>query len=215
MTKYAELPNGKRIPFPDDMSEDKMRRAVRAELGLGNEDILDGLDLIAKKLDDLQRQSSKEQPLTVKIDPLADSLKTLNKTMKEIGSNLDLQSFQSEQFNKTLKAVEAASEQTVKAITKSFTPLLQTTERLSKAVIDLSKDMKEAIDHSTQAIQADLKATMKAVLAVESVAKDMQIVALKVTDAVEMLEATSKLKKKAVRNSDGSWTLETSGLRKH
>lgn len=213
MTKYAELPNGKRIPFPDDVSEDKMRRAVRAELGLGNEDILDGLDLIAKKLEDLPKKQ--KEPIPVDLTPIAAALKILNQTMKDVTANLDLQAFQSEQFNKTLKAVEAASEQTVKAITKSFTPLLQTTERLSKAVTDLSKDMGDAIEHSTAAIQADLKATMKAVVAVEHLAKDMAIVALKVTDAVDALEANSRLKKKAVRNTDGSWSLESSGLRKH
>lgn len=212
--KYAELPDGKRIPFPDDMPEDKMRRAVRKELGLTHEDTLDALDLIATRLDDIHKQSKiKDPPLN--LGPLLDSLKLLNKTMANVAAAMDLQSFQTEQLNKTLKAVETSNGQTSNALTKAFNPLSQTVEKLGQSVSKMSKDMNGALDHSTQAIQADLKTTMKAVLAVETVAKDMQIIALKVSEAIDAFDTVARMKKKAMRNPDGSWTLETSGMQKH
>jgi len=213
--KYAELPDGKRIPFSDDVSEDKMRRAVRDELGLTQVDLVEILD----KLVNFQKQAHQQQEKTLHaikdgFTPVITVVKALDQTIKDLSANFDLQIFQSEQ----VKKVEELNKKTVGLIDnlqKSLISMLNVSEKLSGAVTNLSKNIDETIDHSTQAIQADLKTTTKAVTAVETVARTVESVANKFMSSVDLLQATAIARKTAHRNSDGSWTLEIASDRKH
>src|SRR5216684_8348024 len=109
--KYAELPGGEKLEFPDGTSDRIIQRTVRKQLNISE------LDIVAQKLDDLKIQIAKGQQesaqiLTTKLDPLPGALKILNTTMKELSNTLDLQSFQTGQLTKIFKSIETANEKT-------------------------------------------------------------------------------------------------------
>ena len=53
MPRYAELPGGKRLSFDDKATDREIQRAVRRELGLTQEDLIDELAKISDSIDAL------------------------------------------------------------------------------------------------------------------------------------------------------------------
>jgi predicted ribosome quality control (RQC) complex YloA/Tae2 family protein len=203
--RYAELPNGKMLKFDDHVTDAEMKRAVRNELGLASEDILDEIASLTKKMDSLHKETTARQEKTEKqIGPMIDAFKQLSKTLDGVAASLDLQGFQSTQLNKTLKAVEDTSDSAAKTIAKGFSALQQSLDRHNKSIAELCESMQGAIEHSTEAIQADLKASMKAVSATTDTAKRIEEWAI----AQKARDSEKRGKRHAYRNQDGSWTLE-------
>src|SRR5262245_38245400 len=77
--KYAELPGGKLLRFPDNTSDQDIQRAVRKELGLSHGDMMEAFQKVAEEFAAMLEQGKKNQRKDKDLlDGIADSLTASN-----------------------------------------------------------------------------------------------------------------------------------------
>lgn len=206
MSKYAELPSGELLEFPDETPDKVIQRTVRKELGVTD------VDIIADKLDGLAKQT-KEHKIKLaddSFDPLAQATRTLGRQVKEATNALILQSAQMgtsmEQAAKALAKSNARAEESMSALVLSLAKVIDSLNNSVKAlggVIEKSAKTSSAIVESHNKMAAAIGDGLEQSL------RDFAQATMQVVGALTQAQRTARLSRRAYRNSDGSWTLET------
>jgi hypothetical protein len=174
--KYAQLPDGRKLEFPDNAPAKAMSKAVRRELGLVSGDILDEITTVARKV-----ENTTDQPhVALEIGNLSRILQGL----------LDQSVKTGEALNVAVKSIEASNKASINSSSALY------------------KGLQDVIEHSTEAIQADLKMTMRAISTVNATMQGLLGISKTLVETVDTLKKTAKLSKRARRMPDGSWTME-------
>lgn len=228
MTKYAELPNGKRLSFPDSTSDKDMQIAVRKELGLDVKDILGNLDSARDGL-----KNTKDLPVTRVADAvarLATSVGSLPQIVESMVKTLDkvqqAVSTQSAKSNKTLeaattaideaarhmttmrKAIDESNAKVVRSMNLIVEPLLGMTSELNSTMLRFNRSLADMMS-KTDAKQAVVGNTLVEAIAVMTQRMhEIPAVVTQLTKAVEAARVTSKFSKKVYRNPDGTWSMD-------
>src|SRR5262249_61129870 len=102
--KYAELPGGKLLKFPESATDKEIQRAVRRELGLGNDDFLAALEKFSDLIDARIEDRTRHREL---IDELADNMQAnINRLSGEITDAV-------KNMEKTVRELHAAFGKTI------------------------------------------------------------------------------------------------------
>jgi septation ring formation regulator EzrA len=242
--KQATLPNGKVLQFDDGMSEKEMQRAVRRELGLSDKNILEGLDALSEAFEKMpgQLKSSIDEVVKGQRDTLAPAIKALNRVMQDMASNAvihnaqmlnslyELKKLLGKSDHGALESIEEGLSEILRGITRALEKSDQGTAQaieqaikkatgpMSEIAKGLPTVLKEAISYSHDITDANLKASMKSVSAMNKTVNEMSATVNEIRDMYKQLNETLQgllegNTKRAFRHADGSWTLET--IRKH
>lgn len=208
--KQARLPNGKILEFDESMSDRDMQRAVRAELGRSNQDIIEGLDTLADKLDTVVHKVNTISSKKLE-EALLGGLGNVNRAIKELGGKIEMENAKTlNSLHALTKAIETSDREAIKTVEKALKPLVATSEALSNALTKFKNDAKEAVEYSHDITDANLKASMKAVASLNKTADEITTLAKHVEAAIMDLRDSRKTSKRAYKNPDGSWTMEVS-----
>jgi len=213
--KQARLPNGKILEFDEAMSDRDMQRAVRAELGRSNQDIIEGLDTLADKLDTMVNKINSLSFRKLE-EAMAGGLGNINRALKDLGGKIEMENAKTlNGLHALTKAIEASDHNATKTVEKALKPLVATSEALTSSLTKFRTEAKEAVEYSHDITDANLKASMKQVASLNKTAEEISTLAKRVEAALVDLTETRKLNKHAYKNPDGSWTMEVKQPRRH
>jgi hypothetical protein len=211
--KQARLPNGKILQFDDGITERDMQRAVRHELGRSNQDIIEGLDTLADKLDTIANKNSTQSFKKLE-EAMAMGLGNINRSLKELGNKIEIENAKTlNGLHALTKAIETSDKEAIKTVEKALKPLVKTSEMLSEALTKFKNDAKEAVEYSHDITDANLKASMKAIAGFNKSTDEVAALAKHVEAAIMDLRDSRKVSKRAYKNPDGSWTMEVTQAR--
>ena len=200
--KYAKLPNGKTLEFEDHISEKEMRLAVRKELGLSTETILEEIDALSKRI---------EPPKEIKLDlnPLLAAIRVLTSAIKDLDKVTDLQGFEhSKSIQALTKTLEKHEKEVSYSVSKALEPLEKALDKFNTRIFLLEEALQKTTKAQSVIINDNNKSIQKLALTLESGVKDVADVAKSLQDALEVMHHTATLTKTAFKNQDGSWTMK-------
>lgn len=204
--KYAKLPNGKTLEFADNVSEKEMRLAVRKELGLSTETILEEIDALAKKVDD----NKPPKEIKLELSPLLAAIRVLTSAIKELDKTTDLQGFEHAKAVQGLaKALDKHEKEIALSVAKALEPLNKSIEKLTTRVFMLEEVIQKTSKSQLDIINDNSKSIQKVALFLESGIKYIVEAAKSLHDTAEILQHATTLTKTAYKNHDGSWTMKT------
>jgi hypothetical protein len=172
------------------------------------------LEGVGSKLD----QINGKKPVDLSL--ISGQLRALNTVMEKISTTLIMESAKnlnaihelSKRVQENNNVVKSTNENTIKSMREMLIDLTNTVSRMNKLFETSTKETKaafeEAMDHSTQAIQAELKTTVKSVNAFEKGFEQVKVLTAHLGEVVTTLERQSRASKRARRQGDGTWVLE-------
>jgi hypothetical protein len=198
MTKLAELPGGKLLKFNDDVSEKDMRRAVRRELGLANDDLLEGFEKAAEAF----REAGEEQAGRHK--ELMARLGEAREHSDEVVANLSkaMTGLAREQGALALSMRAAADKQAalVSKMQISMAVLDKTLAALNKTLDTALGQSLDAVDRSGESLQGIARLFAEGVNAVTKASAGLSLM-------MTSLQKTAAMRRSATRHRDGTWSI--------
>ena len=195
MPRYAELPGGKRLSFDDKATDREIQRAVRRELGLTQEDLIDELAKISDSIDALITETA---PHRDEYNEVTSALSGLAVEMKDAA-----------------KAIAKTQDKTVADLAKAMSrhaklarSMHDTAVTLGNQATNLNARLDAVMKHTVAAFE-DIVATANNMSAtVERSTARLDAIMKNLVKATEALHASRRVTKRAYRNRDGSWTME-------
>jgi hypothetical protein len=181
---------------------------------------------LASEIVDSFKRAQQQQEAQAKISSAAmakvsDTLFALNSNLKKAESSTVIH------HAEILNSLHALGKTVMETNGKAVQPLLKHGARLDEGIQNLTYSLtefnkatksgvaqaKEGLETTEAAIQADLTASMKAVTAVNAAVQQVHSTTRQIAAMVSELQKPTT--KRAYRNNDGSWTLETVTPRAH
>jgi chromosome segregation ATPase len=188
MPRYAELPNGKRLSFDDKATDKEIQRTVRRELGLSQDDLIDAIQDLSKKIDAMLGALGKTDTKShAGFDRLAASLAEHSIVLAHDGKR-------QEKFSADL--------------TKLMSTQASLIRQLHDAAESLDKTADAAVGHSLAALNQSVAAAKAVAQTLEKATARLEAITAQLAKSVETLHVARRITKRARRNSDGSWTME-------
>src|SRR5215472_9051773 len=195
--RYAELPDGKILKFPKGTSDEEIRKRVRRELGLTTEDLMATMDGFLSKvteLVDVTREQHKDHRDA--IDQVADALQATGNRMT--GELADTMRGLKDEFTKQKTELQKISSTQANLIIK-----------LDLAINALNKTLDAALGQSLGAMDEGHANTTRNANSMERSINSLAGLVHRMAQTVEEMSNLKKIRRRAVRERDGSWTMVT------
>jgi hypothetical protein len=184
MARYAELPNGRVLTFNDAATDRQIQREVRKALELTEEtqipELIEELGRISAKLESLlDRDTTKD---------VAQGLSRLASDTKEAAKTQD----------------KAATE-----ISKALRLQTELTKRMHDVTVGLNSRLEAVMRQSQTSFEDTVAVANNMATTVEKASLRLEIIAGQLAKAVETMQASRRMTKRAYKNRDGSWTMES------
>jgi hypothetical protein len=186
--KYAELPNGLVLKFPDDVTDKQIQRAVRKELGREHEDIAEMIEALLWRADALV---STQESL---IDRLDRRIEAATEQNAKAAATV-------EKINKAFDVAAVGLAKTMAEQMKVTTAVRVTCELLNRTLDSAVAHTLDAMERGTAANAAGAKSLSGIVVSLGDTARRLEVL-------MQSMQGLAKITRRARRNRDGSWTLE-------
>ena len=194
--KYAELPGGKILKFPDEISDRDMQRAVRRELGLQHEDMLVAVEKFGNHADRL-------------LDSVDAQDKRLKETMDKVIDSIDANSSRSNSaISDTLRSLSDAHERHSREISKAVNSVNVTMGIMRETIGNLNKTMDMALGESFSALDENRSSMRSSEETWNRNIGELRNLVYSLNESVSKMSELKKTRRTARRNRDGSYTFE-------
>lgn len=195
--KYAELPNGKMLKFPQATSDKDIRRAVRHELGLTNQDMLEAFELLTERMTDILGHAGKQAERDRQIiDQVADAFQgNANRIAGEVSD--------------AVKSLAAGLEVLKTDLHKTMANQANLVIKLTVAIESLNNTLDAALGQSLASMDEGHAITSRGATGMERGLRELAGLVTAMNAALGEMGNVKKLRRRAVRNRDGSYTFET------
>ena len=184
--KYAELPDGKILKFPDTVSDKEMQRVVQRELGISTADTSESLLKVVDKLDTLVNSRVKDFG-----DAASQSL---------AGVTVEL--------TKSVQMIAKVQEKHAVDVLRAMQSQTALISKLQASIDALNKTMDVALGQSLETMDKSMGMAGGTAARMEQAIKEISVSEQRLGKLFETMLMNQSATKRAYRNRDGSWTME-------
>jgi hypothetical protein len=196
MAKFAELPGGKILKFKDDATEKEMQRAVRRELGLQNEDVLETFERLVGQVETLLATiTAQDAKHRAAMSEVADAFSAnVSRMSAELVTAID---------NSAKTHGKVAAD-----LLKAMNAQIALVTKLNVTGDGLNRTMDAALGQSLASMDQAVRTTQEAATIIERGSAAFAEAARQIAEATVAQIKAAAITKRAYRNRDGSWTME-------
>jgi ABC-type transporter Mla subunit MlaD len=187
--KYAELPGGKLLKFPPKTTDKDIARAVRKELGITSQGELVMMETIDDLLEGIGAQNKVHRE---QIDQVSD---TLNANGSRISAEL----------SDAVRDVREA----VRSMDENMRKVMSSQNLLVSNLKVVAEQLNSTMDHALGESLGTMSDSNRVAGGIENSIRDMNVLVGGLMRVVKEVSDLKKIRRKAYRQRDGSYTFET------